>query len=140
MKIMTHFRKFEMSRENIFGHIVRITRSESNAIKSFDTIDSLEKFPERSFFRISFIPLELLAIPEFFLGFFSVAVDVLSEKGYFLGSVSYTFLRFFQYLILRSRDFATSSIRNYAITTEIVTSGLYDDVGGSWIVLGLLHL
>jgi len=105
MKIMAHFRKFEMSRENISGHIVRITGSEANAIKSFDTIDSFEKFPERSFFRRNIqrsIPLELFTIPEFFLGFFSVAVDVLSEKGYFLGSVSYTFLHFFQYLILWS--------------------------------------
>ena len=102
-----------------------MTCHKTDSFKAFNFIEPVKKIMEKT---------------GPFRAVFSVAVDVLSEKGYFLGSVSYTFLRFFQYLILRSRDFATSSIRNYAITTEIVTSGLYDDVGGSWIVLGLLHL
>lgn len=86
MEIVTHLIELEMCIENIAGHIVRITGSETDTIQSFDGVDFLQKFTERGFCTLLRIPLQLLAIPELFLCFFPVAVDILPKQSDFFGS------------------------------------------------------
>lgn len=122
---------------------VRFSGPRHNTIFSIVYFGSQIFLELSSFFRRNIQrrnPFQLLAVPELFSRLFSVAIHILSEKGYLFCSACDAFLYFSQNLFLWSGFFTPSRIGNDAIATEIIASRLYDDIRRTLIFLKLFRL
>lgn len=129
----------KMRIEDILRHIVWIGARKSDTIEPFYIAECREEIPKR---RLDTLidPGELFRIPEFFLGLFAVAVDILPEESDLSSPLSDNLAYLSDDLLLTARDLSTASKRDDTKATKVVTSCLDDDICGAWIGLELLDL
>lgn len=125
--------------EDIPRHIVWIGGGKSDTIEPLYLAECREEIPKGRLDSLIY-PGELFRIPEFFLGLFAVAIDILPEESDLSSPLSDDLTHLSDDLLLTARDLSTTSKRDDTKATKVVTSCLDDDICGAWIGLELLDL